>query len=353
VTLASGFRTLTLLAGLAAAFAAQAAAPLLSIVDVGEATGLTDLQSVDINNRGDVLLQRWNDAAYVWNPVSGLQVIRIPGESLVPLAMNDSREIVGTSAGGGGVHAFRWGSVRGFEIPKLDDGLEGGGLAAVNATGQVAGVAHRSNGQQTAVAGRPDGPLHRLLPAQRGRSQANAINANNQIGGWMTVPGLCCESAVILGKGQAVTLLGTLAAPGEKDHGNVSAINDLGQAVGESYRGGRPHAFYWSAETGMLDLHPLRDDRGWSSAAGINRRGEVVATIHFDEDSSVFSWDEDNGSVDLNARLDPADPLYGVTKVIAGWPRINDQGQIVTDALVRGVYTVVLLTPVPSANKAR
>ena len=325
--------------------------PKLSITDVGQATGLERLISVDINNRGDVLT--WRDAdsrAYVWNADTGLLLVEAPNEYPAPMALNDAGVVVGLSAGFSGLGPFRWDAVNGFKQLKMDDGLTTGAITAINAIGQVAGTANGPAGKQRAIAGRSGGRLHQVQPTERGQSQAYAINGLGQIGGWLSTPDGCCESAALFERGGKLTLLGSLATPGQHEHGSVAALNDAGQAVGRSTAAsGRPHAFVWSADKGMRDLHPLRGDRGRSSATAINRGGQVLIYAVFGERSAVFSWDEESGPVDLNDRLDPADPLASVTQVVAGGgvPRINDRRQIVADALVRGVRTIVLLTPLP------
>lgn len=325
--------------------------PKLSIIDVGQATGLSRLIPVDINNRGDVLVSRDADPrAYVWNADTGLLTIQAPNEAPAPMALNDAGVVVGLSAGFDGLGPFRWDAVNGFKRLKMDDGLTTGSVTAINAVGQVAGSANGPAGKQRAIVGRSSGRLHQVQPTERGQSQAYAINSMGQIGGWLSTPDGCCESAVLFERGGKLTLLGSLATPGQHEHSSVGALNDSGQAVGRSTTAsGRPHAFVWSAETGMRALHPLRGDRGWSSATAINRDGQVLIYAVFGERSTVFYWDEENGPVDLNHRLDPADPLSSVTQVVAGGgvPRINDRGQIVVDALVRGVRTTVLLTPLP------
>lgn len=345
-------RTAALTGLLLQAFAAHAAQPLLTITDLGEVTGLSNLEVRDINNRGDVLIARWDDAIYVWNASSGLVAIREPGQSPAPFAISDDGEVVGINAGSSGLRPFRWDQARGFRVPRLEPGLDGGILRAVNSAGQVAGAsAAISNQKHYAVAGQEDGALHRVRGAGKGPSEAYAVNAAGQMGGWVKTPGVCCESAALFDRKGEPTLIGTLANTGERDHSIVHALNDLGQAVGESETANRPHAFFWSSATGMLDIHPQSDKRRKSMATDINQSGTVVGMIGFWEHPAAFSWDQTDGFVDLNDRLDPSDPLSAVTQVTTA-PRINDQGQIVANATVRGVYTVVLLTPAP-ASKAR
>lgn len=327
---------------------AQAGPPLLSIIDVGQATGLSDLQEADINNQGDVLLRREADGrAFIWNPANGLVIVDIPGTALFPFAMNDAREIVGQFASASAFDGFRWDSTRGFR-PSRHDGFESAVPTAINSHGQVAGQGKTLRERYHMVAGGTGRTLHKVRDGQKGQSQASAINEAGLIGGWVSVRDGCCGAAALVDQDGRTTLLGTLAAPGEKDFSSVLAVNGMGEAVGRS--GGQRyggHAFYWSAASSMRDIHPLRQDHSWSIASGINRWGQVVAVAGHGDTSFAFSWDQESGSVDLNARLNPADPLYAVTQVMGwGFPRINDRGQMAVEAWVRGVRTVVLLSPV-------
>lgn len=340
-------RLLALACLFGAATGAQAGPPRLSIIDVGQATGLSELQLADINNRGDLLLRREADGrAFIWNPTNGLVVVDIPGTALFPFAMNDAREIVGQFASASAFDGFRWDSTRGFRQSR-HDGFESAVPTAINSQGEVAGSGKTPEGRYHMVVGGPGRALHRVRNDEKGQSQASAINDAGQLGAILTVRDGCCLAAGMVDRDGSVTLLGTLAAPGEKDYSRVMAVSAMGDAVGSSgNRNYRGHAFFWSAASSMRDIHPLPANRGWSESTDINRWGQVVGiAVHGDKDFA-FSWDKENGSTDLNARLDPADPLYTVTQVVGyGWPYTNDQGQIAAAALVRGVRTVVLLSP--------
>ncbi|HEY7056588.1 MAG TPA: hypothetical protein VH458_08700 [Vicinamibacterales bacterium] len=83
-------------------------------------------------------------------------------------------------------------------------------------------------------------------------------------------------------------------------------INDRGEVVGTSTFGPGPygtHPFYWSAETGMIDIHqPGTPDGG---ATRINNRGEVAGYIEpdfargFPFQAYVYTWTRDGGTMNI------------------------------------------------------
>lgn len=100
--------------------------------------------------------------------------------------------------------------------------------------------------------------------------------------------------------GNTVRDIGTLGGPSAE----VSAINDLGQIVGEATvdaAGTVTHAFRWSRTTGMLDL--ASPGQGRSSARDINNKGQVSGVADFDAEgpdlSHAFLWSPSTGMLDL------------------------------------------------------
>src|SRR5947207_7630137 len=101
-------------------------------------------------------------------------------------------------------------------------------------------------------------------------------------------------------EGQSYTLtdLGTLKLGSARVHD----INSLGQAVGAS---GAPHgsgtrAFFWSRETGMVDLTSLPGG-DYSVASAINDSGQVVGTSNSQNGIHAFLWTAANGLQKLPA----------------------------------------------------
>jgi len=71
--------------------------------------------------------------------------------------------------------------------------------------------------------------------------------------------------------------------------GVACGINDAGQVAGES----NTHAFFWDADSGMIDLGMLPGP-GYSRAHSINDSGQVVGYSGSD-DGSAFIWDSISG----------------------------------------------------------
>jgi len=84
----------------------------------------------------------------------------------------------------------------------------------------------------------------------------------------------------------------------------ATGINDVGQVVGNSDTiecapdadpcNSRPHAFFWAAEKGMVDLGTLGGNK--STAYGINNSAQVVGSSRTDSGSlAPFLWTQANG----------------------------------------------------------
>lgn len=351
---ARAVRHLLSLAVVALATTAGAAPlPLLRITDLSAASGLAGSRALDINNRGVVMAYHHPDRTYLWQAGTEPQVFQAPpGYTLHAHALNDNSVAVGQLVyeNSGLSSAVTWTATDGLKRIELRRHQYNGNAIAINNRHQIVGSATVKVDAQWhthAMVGSLrlglDDPLH----TRDGASEARAINNVGHAGGSASSAQGCCRNAVLMDRQGRFTLLGTLAKPGDPDYSTVFALNDTDEAVGSSDIDGAGHAFYWSAATGMLPLQvgPGLDD--WSHAVDINQHGQVVGNFGRGTQTSSFYWDAENGAVDLQALLDPADPLTPRTRIGDLGARINDHGDIVVNAQIDGDYTAVLLRPVP------
>jgi len=106
--------------------------------------------------------------------------------------------------------------------------------------------------------------------------------------------------------------IGTLNPAIEFDHGIARGISDNGYLVGYSmaplsnFPGTVAHAFFWSEESGMVDLNPGADTSSW--AWDVNSAGQVVG-----EGIGAFLWTREEG----------------ITRIAAGAAEaINEKGEV-------------------------
>jgi uncharacterized membrane protein len=103
-------------------------------------------------------------------------------------------------------------------------------------------------------------------------------------------------------------------------NGQATAINDLGAVAGSGIlSAGAPkfHAFFWTPETGVLDVGVLRSDEAnnLSLASDVNDSGEVVGT-EGETSSQAFAWTRAGGIRPLAVK--------GESQAVA----VNDNGEI-------------------------
>lgn len=353
-TIVRAARYLLSLAAVAVATSAGAAPlPLLRITDLSAASGLAGSRVLDINNRGVVLAYHHPGQTYLWQAGAQPQVFDAPaGYSLNAHAINDDGVAVGQLIYSNNSNStpVTWTATDGLKRIELRRHQHYGNVTAINNRGQIVGSALVKAGQgwfTHALIGSVrlglDDPMH----TREGTSEARAINNLGHAGGTASSAQGCCRNAILMDRKGRVTQLGTLAAPGEDDDSAVIALNDADEAVGSSRVGGALHAFHWSPTTGMQPLRVGPGEDDWSMGLDINRHGQVVGNYSRGEVSSSFYWDAEHGAVDLQALLDPADPLTAQTRIGNYGARINDRGEIVVNASVGGNFTAVVLTPVP------
>jgi len=204
-------------------------------------------------------------------------------------------------------------------------GGDRGEARGINNAGRIVGQARNAAGEARAFLWTQAGGMTELPMTLGGnRSAASAINSAGIVAG----SGRRSEDktrAVRYDPATSTLLdLGTLGG----DNSFANGINDAGHVVGLSDAAdGSFRPFFWSPETGMLDLFAaghLGSPHG--AAYDLNAAGQVVGygEINDDYDSHAFVWTRTGGLKDLNdlvVRL-PGLELHGA----AG---INDAGQIV------------------------
>ena len=129
------------------------------------------------------------------------------------------------------------------------------------------------------------------------------------------------------------------------------AINDSGQVVGSMYGIGsflynNGTAFLYSSTTGMMSLGRLHPTDTYSTALGINNRGQVVGWSGTNPDFYSTSGNgvraflySDGVMQDLNSLIAP-----GSGFVLTQARAINDEGEIAGAGSINGELHAVLLT---------
>ncbi len=273
------------------------------------------------------------------------KIVALP---LRPAGINASRQVVGKTDSN---QAAWWTEQRGFHKLRLPEGLSHAEAVSLNSAGDIVGLATNGDGSKRRAFLYAKGEVT-LLPGEP--SKAFAINDAGVIAGESPVHGKAGTRPVLWQK-QATVDLGACCG------GFASAINQHGQAVGQTYDPqGRYHAFLWDQKLGLRMIGP-RDE--YSSAIAINDAGhaavQVLTQVFLYEDGKLtrldlsrdspsqayalnncdvvvgsfgpnsdeqraFLWEKTAGFVDLNQRI-PAGS--GWTLEVA--TSLNDKGEIV------------------------
>jgi len=259
---------------------------------------------------------------------------------------------------------FLWQHGHLYPLPTL--GGHNGFAAGANRPGQIVGWAE--NGQRDSSctgsqvrqfrAVRWDARSHRPhelapLPGDS-TSAATAINDRGQVVGisgacGFAVGGVSATHAVLWNAAGTPHDLGQI---GGSQWNTPLAINDRGEIAGfANVPGGttpaslHPHAFIWTAATGMRDLGTLPGDV-LSEGLGLNDRGQIVGTscqAHF-TNCRAFLW-QDGTMINLDSLV--AD--HGATLVNAS--DINDRGTITGAATSGGGTVAYVASPIGHADR--
>jgi len=120
---------------------------------------------------------------------------------------------------------------------------------------------------------------------------------------------------------------------------DVIGINRYGHIVG-SYAGNGGHAFWWSAETGLVDL-PIAPDGRNCAAWGVNDLDQIVGSCTLSGSIAMF-WESPYAAPVVLPRLPGYDMGYRGQVVnnvgdIAGYASVSYKGRCCTHAAVRWV----------------
>lgn len=265
---------------------------------------------------------------FLWSGGKLTQIAPVGGRSACAVQINESGQVVGTldphnaAAGAGNPFAFLW---QNGHLTRLDTStFKPSAGTGINSHGDIIGQADFGSHHDSGFLWH-QGKVTEVLPSSGGGSHVWAINDAGQIAG------SCGIDAVVWPNGpRNPTVIGV---------GGARAINNRGQVVGS----GGSHAFVW--QSGRLTVLENLSKEGHGVAFGINDAGQIVGlsspgkTTPPQKYNHAVLWQ--NGHLyDLNSVLTPRSTL-----LLAVATAINNQGQIVCDAIKDGKSHVVILTP--------
>lgn len=227
--------------------------PDTGMFDLGVGSGVQSA-ATHLNSRGEVAgrIETADERTlgFFWSAEQGLVEIAPEGVQFTPVALNDDGLLAGyTLDAEGRSRGYLWSAARGLvDLGAPQDGQSS--VAGLNSSGQVVGYAV-AGGQFAPLAWLPseDAPAERAwtpvgLPLPRG-ADVRLINT----GGLMA--GAAAEQAYVYDGEAGLTELGALGG----GYSFPTALNSRGDVAGVSADGeGRPRIFFWSRESGLLDL---------------------------------------------------------------------------------------------------
>jgi probable HAF family extracellular repeat protein len=330
----------------------SAKAAIYSVVDLGTlADGTTQSGATDINDRGQIVgLSVIGESyrAYIWHDGIMTEIANESGQytSSWPAAINNLGQVVGSRAiGRQPASGFLWHNGTSIDLGRPP--------------GNTSPIEPHSINDSGVVSGESDGPFiwnsgiiqdFRTYPGASVFVWTTGMNNRGSIAGnIISYAGSdSFEHGGVWTNGVVVDLGdlpgGTQNFVKDGNFSRASAVNDLGQAVGESDGANGYHAIFWSDGT-MIDLGALPGLANRSTARDINNQGVVVGNSG-DENVHAFVWDRISGMRDLNDLLDESGSGWLLTTANA----INNHGQIVGAGFHNGQARGYLLTPIPEPS---
>lgn len=300
-------------------FAVVSSAQQYRIFDLG-----ANFVPQDVNKHGQVV--GWTEVggtstAAIWDKTFGVQEIGVAAgyfESFGQI-INDAGQ-VGGYVSGLPDHAFLWSESDGFTVLMDPDDQsrateigplsEAGETVFVSNTGTGSNFYSRSSAGSISPFSVPVGidgfggvNVHGVYAVSNSYHQTGEFFYGNNFDGWSRVDGFGHPNESI----------------------SLSGINDSGAIIGDSYSAPTNTGFYWSAQSGLVDLGMLNGAA--VTPYGINNQGVVVGN-----GNSPFLWTNSSGLQDLNSMvtINPSNmELFGA------WD-INDSGAIIGYGLVNG-----------------
>jgi probable HAF family extracellular repeat protein len=152
-------------------------------------------------------------------------------------------------------------------------------------------------------------------------SEAHGINGQGfVVGTWWPARSAKGNQYAFLNTNRVNANLGVLK-PGNYDYSIAYAVNDAGQAVGQSTTGGYPYHAFLAVNGTITDLDTADSD--WSSAYAINQQGQIAGEMTL-PDGDIHAFLETNGVMMDLGTLPGGD--YSSAR------GINDSGVIVGEA---------------------
>ena len=297
--------------------------------------------AVALNSVGQVLAESrqtfTTDTArpFLWQPDGSRQIIEPPRPVAwtAGIGLADDGLVIGDLVFEN--ESFWWTAETGAQAIALPPELNSLGLRSIRRDGLAVGAAAGPGIAPHAVSWRLEQGLTRLSP-QTDWVRGVAVNAQDE---WLLAKqiGSRSEQALLASPEGAVRAL---------RRGSFGTdLNDAGLVVGYFNTGDHQqiHAFAYRRGQGFQDLGALPGLRH-SSAAAVNAQGTVVGTSYRALDERhAFVWNEAEGLLDLNTRIDPA---WARRLRLAEAMDVNERGQIVANAeLPNGQSRAVLLSP--------
>ncbi len=324
---------------------AQGAEVRYRVVDLGDLGG-TYAEAIAINDNGLVVGQSTtvdgNYRGFLYDGATMHDLGTLGGDTSIAYDISDSAAIVGAAGGSGGTEACRWSGMNPVGLGVL----EGGGLSGArgtNSVGVVVGMSLDSMGHRRPVKWDANGVIEDLGTLGGSGGNATAVNDVGQIVGNANPSGDGTSHAFLYQDG-TMQGLGTFPGGYTSDARDISADGQVvgwsGIPVGENMHT-RPFLYDGGP---LIDLGSLGGEEGWAN--GINDLTQIVGQSRTSSgDWHAFIW-EGGTMVDLNDSLNPASGW-----VLRAAQDINSHGQIVgTGSSPFGHTRAFLLTPIPEGD---